>query len=70
MATGEGFVVFADEDHHAHNEHAIAHDHQPMPSSVRCSWEVTARGVDHVFRGELVVHCRQEAGAMLQWAAG
>lgn len=68
METGEGFVVFADEDHHAHNEHAIADDHQPMLSSFRCSWEVTARGVDYVFGGDLVVHCRQEPGAMLRWA--
>ncbi len=31
-------------------------------------WKVTARGVDHVLEGELIIPCAQEDGQIIGWA--
>ncbi len=60
----EVFAVFTDESKHVHH-----HSYQEaMTSEVGASWQVTARGVDHVFQGELAIGCAQEPGAVMMWS--
>lgn len=68
IVADEQFAVFSDENLNEHNHDAIPEGHQPMPTKVGAPWQVTARGVDHVFQGELAVECRQEPGAVAMWA--
>lgn len=62
------FAVFTDEDLHDHHPYAPSEGHVPMPTEVTAAWQVTARGVDHVFQGELGLSCRQEAGEVAMWS--
>lgn len=61
----EEFVVLADEDLRDHL--VAASNHVPMATEVQADWRVTARGIDHVFRGELLVGCRQDPGVVMVW---
>lgn len=37
---------------------------------ISAAWSVTARGVHHVFQGEMRLRCEQEEGAHLTWSRG
>jgi hypothetical protein len=64
----EEFAVFIDENLHEHHHDATPEGHHPMPTEVTAAWQVTARGVDHVFQGELALSCRQEPGEVAMWS--
>ncbi len=63
----EEFAVFTDENLHEHHNDATPEGHHPMITEVTAAWKVTARGVDHVFQGELALSCRQNAGEVAAW---
>jgi hypothetical protein len=67
VTADEEFAVFTDENVHQHHPAATAEEHQPMPTEVGAAWQVTARAVDFVFHGELVLACRQEPGSIALW---
>jgi len=67
VTADEEFAVFTDENLHQHHRAATAEGHQCMPIKVGAAWQVTARAVDYVFHGELVLSCSQEPGAVAMW---
>lgn len=50
--------------------HGHGHGHEcseqectsPLPSQITVDWRMTARAIDHVFRGDLFVNCEEDAG--------
>ena len=66
----EKFAMFTDENLHLRNHGATSADHEPMPTEIGGAWNVTARAVDHVFRGEITVTCRQGPGELALWRRG
>jgi hypothetical protein len=70
VSADEQFAVFTDTELHAHKESAAVADHQPLPTEIRGAWQVTARAVDHVFRGVVRLTCRQEPGEVASWRRG
>lgn len=67
VTADERFAVFTDENLHQHHHAAEDEDHEAMPIEVGAGWQVTARAVDYIFHGELVLACRQEPGAVAVW---
>ena len=66
----EEFAVFTDEDLDVHSHGATEECHVPMATVIDVAWRVTARGVDHVFKGEFPLTCRQGPGTFAVWRRG
>lgn len=68
VPSGDGFSIFVDEGGHDHSAALSSVGNHCMDQSITARWEVTARGVDHVFSNSLVVECRQDPGRILMWS--
>lgn len=68
VKVGEQFAVFISENLRAHHHGATSGDHPGMATHISGQWQVTARGVHHVFEGDLTLECRQGPGEVAMWA--
>lgn len=67
VSADEGFAVFTVANLHEHGHVLVAEEHKCMSTEVRATWQVTARAVDYIFHGDLVLSCRQEPGTVAVW---
>lgn len=64
----ETLAVFHDESSLDELAAETAETHTPLSSHVRARWSMTARGIDHVFKGEFTLICDQGPGTVRTWS--